>query len=91
MDGILCATDLLAIGCLEELKHRGIPVPERVAVTGVDNTLYGQLCTPQLTTLDNKLAEVSLTAARILLDVLEERPVSHKVMLFTQIVEREST
>lgn len=91
VDGILCATDLIAIGCLEELKHRGIPVPEQVAVTGVDNTLYGQLCTPQLTTLDNKLAEVSLTAARILLDVLEERPVSHKVMLFTQIVEREST
>lgn len=63
VDGILCATDLIAIGCMEELKRRGIAVPEQVAVTGVDNTLYGQLCTPQLTTLDNKLAEVSLTAA----------------------------
>ena len=62
VDGILCATDMLAIGCMQELKAHGIAVPEQVAVIGVDNTLYGQLCTPALTTLDNKLGEVSLAA-----------------------------
>lgn len=90
-DGILCATDLLAIGCLQELQARHIAVPQQVAVVGVDNTLYGQLCTPALTTLDNKLAEVSLTAARVLLDVLEGAPVSHKMMLFPEIIRRGST
>lgn len=65
----------LAIGCMQELKAHGIAVPEQVAVIGVDNTLYGQLCTPALTTLDNKLGEVSLAAANMLLDVLQERPV----------------
>lgn len=89
-DGIVCATDLLAIGCLRELQARGIAVPAQVAVVGADNTLYGQLCTPALTTMDNKMAEVSLSAARILLDVLEGRPVNRKLMLFTEIIERES-
>ena len=65
--------------------------PEQVAVIGVDNTLYGQLCTPALTTLDNKLGEVSLAAANMLLDVLQDRPVSHKLMLLTEIIQREST
>lgn len=51
----------------------------------------GQLCTPALTTLDNKLGEVSLAAANMLLDVLQERPVSHKLMLLTEIIQREST
>ena len=91
VDGILCATDMLAIGCVQELKQQGIAVPEQVAVIGVDNTLYGQLCTPALTTLDNKLGEVSLAAANMLLDVLQERPVSHKLMLLTEIIQREST
>ena len=90
VDGILCATDLLAIGCMQELKARGIAVPEQVAVIGVDNTLYGQLCTPTLTTLDNKLGEVSLAAANTLLDVLQGRPVSRKLLLPAEIIPRES-
>ncbi|MDD5858530.1 MAG: LacI family DNA-binding transcriptional regulator [bacterium] len=90
-DGILCATDLLAIGCLQELQDQGIPVPGRVAVAGVDNTLYGQLCTPALTTLDNRLADVSLAAARMLLDVLEQNPVNQTLMVPTRVIEREST
>ena len=43
-----------------------------------------------MTTLDNKLGEVSLAAANMLLDVLQERPVSHKLMLLTEIIQRES-
>lgn len=90
VEGILCATDMLAVGCIQELQAQGVSVPRDVAVTGVDNTLYGQLYTPALTTLDNKLAEVSLTAARMLLDVLEGNPVSQKIMLFPQIIQRDS-
>lgn len=91
VDGILCATDLLAIGCIQELKAHGIAVPRQIAVAGVDNTLYGQLFTPALTTLDNKMAEVSLTAARMMLDVLGGNDISHKRMLFAEIIQRDST
>lgn len=90
-DAILCATDLLAIGCLQELQANGVKVPEQIAVMGVDNTLYGQICTPALSTLDNKLAELSLNAARILLDAFDGRSASHKIMLFTDIIPRQST
>lgn len=91
VDSILCATDLLAIGCLQELRARGIAVPQQVAVVGVDNTLYGQLCSPALTTLDNRLAEVSQTAAALLLDVLQGREAPHRQVLSAAIIEREST
>lgn len=91
VNGVVCATDLLAIGCLRELQARGIDVPAQIAVTGVDNTLYGQLCTPELTTLDNRLVDVSLAAARMLLDVMEGNPVNHTLMVPTKIIERGST
>lgn len=90
-DAVLCATDLLAIGCLQFLQEKGIAVPEKIAVMGVDNTLYGRICTPTLSTLDNKLVELSRNAAHALLDVLEGRETSRKVMLFTDIILRQST
>lgn len=90
-DAILCATDLLAVGCLQELQENGIAVPQQIAVMGVDNTLYGQICSPALSTMDNKLAESSLNAAHILVDVLEGRATSHKIMLLTDLIFREST
>ncbi|MGN0251001.1 MAG: LacI family DNA-binding transcriptional regulator [Oliverpabstia sp.] len=90
-DAVLCATDLLAIGCLQYLRERNIQVPDRMAVMGVDNTLYGRLCTPTLSTLDNKLAELSQNAAHVLLDVFEGRATSRKIMLFTDLILREST
>ena len=90
-DSILCATDLLAIGCLQELQARGIAVPQQVAVAGVDNTLYGQLCSPALTTLDNHLAEVSQTAAALLLDLLQGKEVPHRQVLPAAVIVREST
>ena len=90
-DAVLCATDLLAIGCLQCLKEKEIPVPDQIAVMGVDNTLYGRISTPALSTLDNKLVELSRNAAHLLLDVLGGRETSRKMMLFTDIILREST
>lgn len=91
VDGILYSVDLLAIGGLEELKAQDRNVPGDVAVLGVDNTLYGTICTPRLTTLDNKLVEVSRNACRMLLDALEKKDVSHRMLLPTEIIQRETT
>ena len=92
VDGLVCATDMLAIGCMQELQKQGIAVPRDMAVVGVDNTLCGQLFTPALTTLDNRLAAVCLAAARMLLDVLEGREVaSRQIILPTEIIRRDST
>lgn len=90
-DGIIYSVDLLAIGGLRELERRGLKVPRDVAVTGIDNTLFGKICRPRLTTLDNKLVEVSQNASRVLLSALDRENISHKLMLFTDIIERESS
>lgn len=90
-DAIIYSDDLLAIGGLRALEAMGRAVPEEVAVVGIDNTLLGKMCRPSLTTLDNKLVEVNQNAADTLLKVLEEKSVPHKMMLFPDIIEREST
>ena len=76
---------------VQELQTRGIAVPQQVAVAGVDNTLYGQLCSPALTTLDNRLAEVSQTAATLLLDLMQGKEAPHRQVLPAAVIVREST
>ena len=90
-DGIIYTTDLLAIGGLEAAKKMGKRIPEELAIMGVDNTMYGEIVTPKLSSLDNKLVEVSQNASRAILDALDKKEVSHKVMRLTDIKERETT
>lgn len=91
MDAIVYSVDMLAIGGLQEMERQGIAVPGQIAVMGVDNTIYGEICKPQLSTLDNKLVEVSRNASGILLNALEKKVVSKRMMVCTEIIEREST
>ena len=46
---------------------------------------------PALTTLDNRLAEVSQTAAALLLGLLQGKEVPHRQVLHAAVIVREST
>ena len=91
VEGIIYGEDLSAVSGIRTLLDKNIPVPEQVAVIGVDNSRYCDICYPRLTSLNNKMVEMSFEAARILLDDLEGRKNPEKIMLFSGIVEREST
>ena len=91
VEGLIYGEDLAAVSGMRVLHDHKIPVPKRVGVIGVNNSRYCDICFPRLTSLDNRLAEMSFEAARILLDDLEGRKNPEKIMLFSKIVEREST
>jgi LacI family transcriptional regulator len=91
VDGIIYVVDLLAVGGIRALHDMKIDVPKQIAVIGVDNSIYGEICFPSLTSLDNKLFDLSVTAARNLIDVLQDKRVSKNMMIISSVVEREST
>lgn len=91
VEGIVFSVDLIAVGGIRALIDLGIAVPQKIAVIGVDNTIYGEICYPKLTSLNNKLNDLSVMAARVLIDALEGRQSPKKMMLFSSIIEREST
>lgn len=91
VEGIIYSIDLVAAGGIRALHDMHVTIPDQVAVIGVNNEVYGEISSPRLSSLDNQLKELSITAARTLMDALAGRSVSHKVMLFSEIVEREST
>ncbi len=91
VQGIVYSIDLIAVGGIRAAYDKGIQVPEQLGLIGVDNSIYGEICMPKLTTLDNKLQDLSELAASILWEGLEGKVQSKKMMLFSEIIEREST
>lgn len=91
IDGVICSLDIIACGALRALREQGIKVPSRVGIIGIDNSIYADICTPRLTSLDNMLLDSGITIAHKLVDCLKGRSTNQKTMLFTNIVEREST
>lgn len=90
-DGIIFSVDIVAAGGLRALSDLGCKVPQDVSVIGIDNSIYGRITNPQLTTLDNKPWRQSELAVDFLICDLEGHPHDKKVMLDTEIVERETT
>lgn len=91
VQGIVYSIDLIAVGGIRAAHDHGYSVPEQLGIIGVDNTIYGEICMPKLTTLDNMIHGLSETAAALLREGLEGRVQNKKMMLFSEIIEREST
>lgn len=91
MDGIIYSVDLLATSGVRALVDMNVRIPQQVSVIGIDNSIYAEICNPKLTSLDNKLLDLSITSARILIDALKKRPISKKILIFSSIAERETT
>lgn len=90
-DAILFSDDKLAIigaRCLTDLK---VDMPGRMAIMGINNSQYAQICIPSLTSLDNMIYDLSLIAVRNLMALMEGERVNRRMMIYSEIVEREST
>lgn len=90
VDAIIGAIDLLAAGAQQLLLERGIDIPGKVSVIGVDNSLYGEICYPRLTSLDNQIFASCVIGARQLLDSLAGGRPTPCVWLQADLVERDS-
>lgn len=91
IDGIIYAEDLMALTGIRALSEQRISVPDDVAVIGINNSRYAEICNPPLTSLDNMLYDLSLTAARNMIALLQGGHINKKMMICSEVVERKTT
>ena len=66
VDAIVCGEDLTAAGIVAGLQSVQVCVPQDIAVTGYNRSVYASICSPELTTVDNKPEAVAMNCVRIL-------------------------
>jgi DNA-binding LacI/PurR family transcriptional regulator len=90
---IFATYDIFAAGVLQAVYEAGLRVPADISVIGFDNT-YAPYLAPQLTTVDQPMLDIGRTAARIVVQILQEEapPLSLRTeTLSTRLVVRAST
>lgn len=88
-DALVCLNDRMAQGALEELKRRGIRVPEDVAVIGFDGIEASLYTLPALTTVIQPMAELGSTSVDILDRLMQGGKQEHLTLECSPII-RES-
>ena len=68
IDGVVCASDSLALGLLRGLREQGIAVPEALKVIGMDGISVNQYMSPSLSSVEIDMEDFAQKAVDLLLD-----------------------
>ena len=70
-DAVVCANDMMAIGCYRVLQELGLSVPGDVRVVGFDNAQFAIRAKPRLSTINQDIYNQGYQCAKTAFDVLE--------------------
>ena len=70
--GVICSSDLMAIGALREARARGIRVPDDLSIVGFDGIEAAGWTEPILTTVEQPVPELAAMAVNALSALIED-------------------
>jgi DNA-binding LacI/PurR family transcriptional regulator len=92
VDAVMAASDQMAIGAIKYLRSVNLSIPGDISVIGFDNTDLCEIVSPTLTTIKQPIKQIGKEAARLLLNLIMEEPVSSRKIIYNGVlVERHST
>lgn len=92
--GIMAAHDFLAVQVIQACGNMGTPVPEKVAVIGVDNEEYFcRLSSPTLSSIHQDMVKIGYEAAKVLEQLMDGKTpdITRNLYPPSHVVMREST
>ncbi|MBN1173270.1 MAG: LacI family DNA-binding transcriptional regulator [Micromonosporaceae bacterium] len=90
--GLICGSDLMALGAVRSARARNLQVPEDVSIIGHDDSPLMPFTDPPLTTLRQPVREISLAAVSALVEEIAGHPSPHSEYLFRpELVVRSTT
>jgi DNA-binding LacI/PurR family transcriptional regulator len=90
--GIVCASDLMALGAIRACRDRGLSVPGEVSVVGFDDSPLIAFTDPPLTTVRKPIGAMASAAVATLLEEINGVRAKHVELMFQpELVVRRST
>ena len=62
----VCNCDRVAFNLIEKLKSMNIDVPGTCSIVGFDNSIFSNISTPKITTVDNNIEKMVATAVKVI-------------------------
>jgi LacI family transcriptional regulator len=88
---IFASNDVMAMGCMDAVRNRGLRVPDDVSIVGFDDIPQASLVRPALTTINQPLEKMGRVATQILLDLLKHpEKEAERIELPTELILRDS-
>jgi DNA-binding LacI/PurR family transcriptional regulator len=90
--GMICASDVLALGAIRGARRLGMVVPDDLSVVGFDDSAFMNCTDPPLTTVRQPIESMGQAAVALLVGQVAGNPVPEDEMLFEpELVVRGST
>lgn len=90
--GIVCASDLMALGAIRACRGRGLSVPGDVSVVGFDDSPLIAFTDPPLTTVRKPIGPMAAAAVETLVEAINGAPMRHFELVFQpELIVRGST
>ncbi|WP_244834238.1 LacI family DNA-binding transcriptional regulator [Clostridium sp. BJN0001] len=91
-DGIVCASDDIAMGAINALRDENYKVPEDVSVIGFNDNYVASMFYPKITTIAQPTYDMGSVAMRMLIKLLNNKELeNYNYVLDYKLIEREST
>ncbi len=74
-DAVVCANDMMAIGCYRVLQELGLSIPGDVKVVGFDDAQFASRANPRLSTINQNIYNQGYQCAKTALEVLEGKEI----------------
>ncbi|MNZ31367.1 Catabolite control protein A [compost metagenome] len=87
---IFAASDDMAIAVLSIAAKHGIEIPEDLSVIGYDNLKMAEMVIPPLTTVNQPLNEIGVSACKKLINMIESGRIEDSMIAPHSIVERQT-
>lgn len=91
-EGIVCASDDIAMGAINALRDNGYDVPKDVSVVGFNDSFAASIFYPKITTVSQPTYDMGSVAMRMLIKILNKHELDEsEFVLDHELVERDST
>jgi LacI family transcriptional regulator, repressor for deo operon, udp, cdd, tsx, nupC, and nupG len=90
--GVICASDVLALGAVRAVRRMGLRVPDDVSIVGFDDSAFMNCTDPPMTTIRQPIEAMGQSVVELLVDQIDGVGVTPDELLFEpELVVRGST
>ena len=90
-DAVVTSDDSLAVGAVKYAYEHNICIPDDLEIIGYNNSVLANCTEPELTSIDSKVEQLSVTAVNILMQVLSGNDVPGETIIAADIIKRKTT